>query len=363
MEFNRDVSVLALQAYQRAVNRAIDICEPLAATGIRGLRYAAEIHGVKAVVSNDINLQSTKLAAQNAELNDLQNRFTVKHKDANCLLAEHFAPKIRFDVVDIDPFGTPVRHLEAAVQALRNNGLLAVTATDMAPLCGVHAKACVRKYGGRPLRTEYCQELAIRLLAGSIAMSAAKHDIGVCVLFSHCNNHYIRVYAQIGYGCRKADTSLKQMGYVLHCFNCLHRETAAKPFPPAVAKCPECGVKMDYAGPLWLGKIFDASFVDLMISENGHRAFRYSAKITKLLTTVKREADMPPTYYVLDKLSGKFRLPAPSVAAFLGTLREAGLKAVATHFNSRGVRSDASAYAMKTMLLKTLNVGTTQDQQ
>jgi tRNA (guanine26-N2/guanine27-N2)-dimethyltransferase len=353
MEFNRDVSVLALQAYQRMVNREVSVCEPLTATGIRGLRYAAEIQGVKAVMGGDINLRSVKLAAQNAELNRLQDHFAVKHRDANRLLGEHSAPKTRFDIVDIDPFGTPVQHLEAAVQALRNHGLLAATATDMAPLCGVHTKACIRKYGGRPLRTEYCQELAVRLLAGSIATAAAKHDVGVLVLFSHCSDHYIRVYAQIGYGCQKADAALKQMGYVLHCFTCLHRETAAKPFPDAAAKCPECGAKMDYAGPLWLGKIFDASFVDLMIFENGHRAFRNSAKITKLLSAASQEADMPPTYYVLDRLSGKFGLPAPSVAAFFAALREAGFKVVATHFNSRGVRTDASASEMRNVM-KTL---------
>jgi tRNA (guanine26-N2/guanine27-N2)-dimethyltransferase len=353
MEFNRDVTVLAFQAYQRMVNREITICEPLTATGIRGLRFAAEVQGVKKVVSSDINLGSAKLAAYNIALNNLQDRVSVKHKDANRLLTQHSAPKTRFDIIDIDPFGTPVPHLDSAVQALRNNGLLATTATDMAPLCGVHAKACIRKYGGRPLRTEYCHELAVRLLAGAVATAAAKHDIGTRVLFSHCSDHYIRVYTQIGYGCQKADESLKTMGYILHCFNCLHRETAAKPFPDAAAKCPECGTKMDYAGPLWLGKIFDLQFIDLMIKENGRTAFRNSGKITKLLGLAREEAEAPITYHVLDRLSGKFGLPAPSTAAFFQALRAAGFKAVATHFNTRGVRTDAPASAMQETLKKT----------
>lgn len=353
MEFNRDVTVLAFQAYQRMVNREITICEPLTATGIRGLRFAAEVQGVKKVVSSDINLGSAQLAAYNIALNNLQDRVSVKHKDANRLLTEHSAPKTRFDIIDIDPFGTPVPHLDSAVQALRNNGLLATTATDMAPLCGVHAKACIRKYGGRPLRTEYCHELAVRLLAGAVATAAAKHDIGTRVLFSHCSDHYIRVYTQIGYGCQKADESLKTMGYILHCFNCLHRETAAKPFPDAAAKCPECGTKMDYAGPLWLGKIFDLQFTDLMIKENVRTAFRNSGKITKLLGLAREEAEAPITYHVLDRLSGKFGLPAPSTAAFFQALRAAGFKVVATHFNTRGVRTDAPASAMQETLKKT----------
>ena len=352
MEFNRDVTVLAFQAYQRIISREITICEPLTATGIRGLRFAAEIQGVTRVVSSDINLTSAKLAAYNIALNNLQDRISVKHKDANRLLSEYSAPKKRFDVIDIDPFGTPVPHLDAAIQALRNNGLLSTTATDMAPLCGVHVKACTRKYGGRPLRTEYCQELAVRLLAGAVATAASKHDIGIRVLFTHCSNHYIRLYAQIGYGCRKADDSLKTMGYVLHCFNCLHREAATKPFPDAAAKCPECGTKMEYSGPLWLGKIFDSPFIDLMAKANSHTAFRSSGKISRLLGLTMGEAEAPATYYVLDKLSGKSGVPAPSISAFFQALQAAGFKAVATHFNSRGVRTDAPALVMQETLKK-----------
>ena len=350
MEFNRDLTVLAFQAYQRIVNREIAICEPLTATGIRGLRFAMEIQGVTKVVSSDINLHSTKLAAHNVALNRMQDHVFVKHKDANRLLSEHSAPKKRFDIIDIDPFGTPVPHLEAAVQALRNSGLIAITATDMAPLCGVHQKACLRKYGGKPLRTEYCQELAVRLLAGTLTATAAKHDIGTRVLFSHCSDHYIRVYTQIDYGCKKADESLKKNGFILHCFNCLHRETATKPFPEVAANCPECGTKMDYAGPLWLGKIFNAQFIDLMIRENGRTAFRNSSKITKLLKLTKDEAEAPVTYFVLDRLSGKFGLPAPSTAKFFLALRDGGFNAVGTHFNSRGIRTDAPASAMKEIL-------------
>ncbi len=353
MEFNRDLTILAFQAYQHMVDHEINICEPLTATGIRGLRFAAELHGVSEVVSGDINFHAAQLAAHNVKLNGLDVKVKIEHKDANRLLCEHSAPKQRFDVVDIDPFGTPVPHLDAAVQALRNRGLLAVTATDMAPLCGVHAKACVRKYGGRPLRTEYCHELAIRLLTSAVAYAAAKHDIGIKVLFSHCSDHYIRVYTQIGYGAQKADESLKNVGYILHCYACQHREIAHKPFPDNGLKCPECGAKMDYAGPLWIGSIFDTAFIERIQQENVHFAFRNCVKISKLLGQVKAESEAPATYYVLDKLSGKLGLSAPAGALFFKALKESGFQAVATHFNTRGVRTDAPALTMQ-KILKTL---------
>jgi tRNA (guanine26-N2/guanine27-N2)-dimethyltransferase len=142
------------------------------------------------------------------------------------------------------------------------------------------------------------------------------------------------------------------MGYILHCFKCQHREIAPKPFPEAAAKCPECGTKMDYAGPLWIGKIFDSQFIELMLQENSRVAFKGSNKISKLLSLAKAEAEAPATYYVLDKLSGKLGLPAPAVAPFLVALRDAGFKATLTHFNSRGLRTDAPALVMHEVLRK-----------
>jgi tRNA (guanine26-N2/guanine27-N2)-dimethyltransferase len=352
MELNRDIAILAVQAYQRVVNREISVCEPLTSSGIRGVRFATEIHGVKNVLISDINQRAFNLAKHNVQLNGLTERVTVHHKDANCLLSCHGAPHERFDVVDVDPFGSPVPYLDSTIRALRNNGLLAVTATDMAPLCGVHAKACIRKYGGKPLRTEYCQELAVRLLAGCVATVAAKHDIGIRVVFSHCSDHYVRVYAEIGYGAKKADESVKSLGYVLHCFNCLNRETAKDLFTKHLEQCPECGSNMDYAGPLWLSKMFDKQFCELMAKENTHKAFRNSGKIAKLLSLATAEADAPMTYYVVDKISNKLALPVPAVDALLQALRDNGFQAFSTHFNSRGIRTDAPALTMQKFLQK-----------
>ena len=352
MELNRDIAVLALRAYQRMVNRELAICEPLTSSGIRALRFATEIHGVKKVLISDINKSAFNLAKHNVRLNGLQDRVTVRHKDANCLLSCHGAPHERFDAVDVDPFGSPVPYLDSAVRALRNNGLLAVTATDLAPLCGVHSKACIRKYGGKPLRTEYCHELAVRLLAGCVATLAAKHDVGIRVVFSHCTDHYVRVYAEIGYGAKKADASVKNLGYVLHCFNCLHRETVKDPFNKRLEPCPECGSKMDYAGPLWLENIFDKQFCELMAKENTHTAFRNSGRIAKLLSVAKGEADAPATYYVLDKISGKLALPVPSVNTMLQILRDSGFQAFLTHFSSQGIRTDAPALTVQNLLQK-----------
>ncbi|MGB9841882.1 MAG: tRNA (guanine-N1)-methyltransferase, partial [Candidatus Bathyarchaeales archaeon] len=111
MELNRDIAILAFQAYQRMINREITLCEPLASTGIRGIRFAAEIQGAKSVLIGDVSERAAELARYNVRLNGLQERVTVQHEDANCLLSEHAAPHRRFDAVDVDPFGSPVPYL------------------------------------------------------------------------------------------------------------------------------------------------------------------------------------------------------------------------------------------------------------
>ena len=42
----------------------------------------------------------------------------------------------RFSVIDLDPYGSPTPFLDAAVQSTKDGGLMCITCTDMAVLCG-----------------------------------------------------------------------------------------------------------------------------------------------------------------------------------------------------------------------------------
>jgi len=351
MELNRDIAVLALQAYQRSLNRAISVCEPLAGCGIRGIRFAVEVKGVREVVINDINAKAFQLASYNVRMNELCERVVVKNDDANFLLSSYGAPRKRFDSIDIDPFGPPVPYLDSAIRALRNGGLLILTATDMAPLCGVRSKACIRKYGGKSLRTEYCHELAVRLLTGSLAMTAGKQAMGINIMFSHSADHYVRIYAILEHGAKRADENIKNMGYIIHCMKCSHRESIEGLLPIKLPrKCSECGSKISFAGPLWLGKIFEKSFCQLMEEEVDKRVFKNGKRIRKILALIKNEVDAPIAYYVLDRLCDELALPVPPVNSFIRALREEGFEAFRTHFNPRGVKTNASAMLIKELL-------------
>jgi tRNA (guanine26-N2/guanine27-N2)-dimethyltransferase len=351
MELNRDLAVLVVQAYQRLVDHRITVAEPLTGCGLRGIRFAAEVFGVERTVIGDINENAFKLARYNVQMNDLVKSVTVEKQEANLALASHSAPGERFDVVDIDPFGSPVPFIDSAIRALRNHGLLALTATDMASLCGIHPKACLRKYGGKSLRTEYCHELAVRLLSGCLAAATARYGMGMKVVFSHRGEHYTRVYATLQYGARNADACLEEMGFVLHCFNCFHREATKGSLRLGHSgKCVECGSKLTVAGPLWVGKLSDRDFCGLIEQEIEKRKLKSARRIEKMLTLIKSESDSFVGYYVVDEMCDALGLPVPSVGKVVEALKKQGFDSNLTHFHFRGIKSKAPARILSNIL-------------
>jgi tRNA (guanine26-N2/guanine27-N2)-dimethyltransferase len=349
MEVSRDIAVLAIQCYQRSVDRELKICEPMTGCGIRGIRYAFEVEGVRSVLLNDANPLAAELARYNVVKSGLTGRVEVKCMDANALLSLHSDPRERFNVVDIDPFGSPAPFIGSAVRAIVDGGLLALTATDMASLCGVHPNACFRKYGGKPLRTEYRREIAARLLVGYVASVAAKNDVGVNALFCHATDHYVRVYCELKHGAERANESVEKLGYILHCFNCLNRITLNK-IEGASRECDLCGFKYEAAGPLWLGSLFDLGFCEEMIDELEGRNFKEKRRIRSMFEKIRAEAEAPPTYYVVDKICDKYGIPTPPLREIIRGLRERGYAAARTHFHERGVRTNARAVVVNSIV-------------
>ena len=99
--------------------------------------------------------------------------------------------------MDLDPYGTPVHLLDSGVQAVRDGGLLLVTATDMAVLCGNNGEACWSKYGSYPLHRPYCHEQALRILLGCINTHANRYKRYIVPLLSVSVDFYVRVFVRV----------------------------------------------------------------------------------------------------------------------------------------------------------------------
>jgi len=254
MELNRDLSVVALTQYRHLKDEDMAICDAFGGSGIRGIRYAKEIDGVSLAVVNDLNPLAVELANENILENGLTNVKACR-EDANLILRKC---KGKFDVVDIDPFGTPAPYVESAAASLKAGGIICVTATDTSALCGTYRKPCIRKYGAKPLRNEYCHETGLRILAGFLSRTFSKYKKCLDFQFSHSTEHYMRLYALVGKGAKNTDESLENIGYIAHCPKCLNRQIFKGMVPRISMDCPACGEVWNVGGPLWCGEMQNA---------------------------------------------------------------------------------------------------------
>lgn len=339
MEFSRDIAVMALRLFSRTRERPLEACDPLAGSGARGVRYAKEVEGLATVLVSDLNAEAIPLIRENARINGVEGKVVVECKDANLLLNEHAEPGGRFDYIDIDPFGTPSPFVDSAVRATKNGGMMALTATDTAPLCGIYPRACLRKYGGLPLRGEFCHEVGLRLMIGDAVMEALKHDFGSKVLLSYSVDHYFRAYIQLSLGAKRGDESASHMGFILHCPSCGWR--SGVPLGGEILNsCPLCGSPLRRGGPLWLGALGDRDFLSGLISSD-FSAMGTSKRIAKLLPILLGELGFPPAYYLVDEICSRMRRDVPPLSAVLDGLREVGHRASPTHFHPKALKTDA----------------------
>ena len=346
MELNRDISILALQTFQKQEDRNINICDLFGGSGIRGVRYKNEIDGVGHVFINDISETANEYERHNVELNNLKDIEIFQH-DASMFLRMH---RGEFDVIDIDPFGTPSPFLDSAGYCSRRNSLLCVTATDTSALCGTYKEPCIRKYNAKPYKSEYCHETGIRILAGFVALTLAKYSKSIEVKLSHSTEHYMRLYIEVKKGSKKSDECLKNIGYLSHCKHCLYREENKGLATSTPNICPECGEKLIQAGPLWLGEIQNEEFISKMIVESENKKLNTKEDVLKLLESCRIEAKSPATFYDVHKICKILKISAPKLDLVFGNLEKERFEAVKTHFNPLGIKTNAPLKKIKEII-------------
>lgn len=346
MEFNRDISVVVINQYRKQLDHDIIICDAFGGTGIRGARYSKEIEGVEKVVVGDVNPLAVNQAKANMQLNDISN-VEVEKNDANILLQSN---KGLFDVVDIDPFGTPAMFLQSTSANIRPGGLICISATDTSALCGTYHDPCIRKYGANPQKTEYCHENGIRILIAATARNLAVNQKYLHVLFSHSTEHYMRVYAIVQRGGKKTNESLNDIGFIAHCPECLNRELFYGYSPSITDDCPCCGHKYDIAGPLWLGKLWDKEFVQSMIETAEGLTLNKKSDIVDLFIKCYNEADGPVTFFDIHKLCKKLKISAPKINDVMDEIKSRGYFISRTHFKLTGMRTDIPINELKDII-------------
>ncbi|MEM4728443.1 MAG: tRNA (guanine(26)-N(2))-dimethyltransferase [Thermoplasmata archaeon] len=348
----RDLCTLFVAAAGMALGRRLRAVDGLAGTGVRAIRLALETGlDFEALVANDRSPEAHELILKNIALNGLEGLVSASRSDLRALLYQE-----RFDYIDIDPFGSPVPFLQPAAASVRHGGFIGLTATDTGPLCGTNPRTCLRRYQALSARSEYMHETAARILIGFCVRSAAGIDIALRPVLVHSRDHYIRVYLKALRSPARAAEVLGELGYVGP-----GREMTpyipepgrpAAPFhvpggPGAGAGGGHGGERgTEFAGPLWLGELFDRGLLDGVLNAFRKRAregppLARKQQLAKTLSAMDEEAGMPPFFYELDAVVKGGHSGPPSLSAMLAALRAAGFRASRTHFCPTGFRTDA----------------------
>ena len=329
-KLNRDFSIIAYSAFLKNFDGPKIFLEGLSGIGARGIRVANELSNVEQVIVNDLNPKALELAKKSASLNNLQNFQTSENEV--CRFFSTFSKKgERGTIVDIDPFGSPAKYIDCGIRATMHGGILSTTATDLQVLHGLFRDACKRRYGGVPVKTEYSNEIAIRLILGCIRVIAARLDIEIIPLFVETDLHYYRTYVRI---LNRPDQN-ENIGYILHCKTCGNRKVINE----QEKSCEICNGSVDLAGPLWIGQLFEKQFLETIKDEIPN--YIVDKNCEKVISKSILESEKPGTYFTLDEIASKMKVSPLRLDRAISKLESNGFVASPTSLNPTGFRTNA----------------------
>jgi len=183
---------------------------------------------------------------------EMNNGIYTMQNDARVTLLE-----AGYQWVDLDPFGSPVNFLDAAIQGLARIGFLEVTATDTAALTGSSQGSQFRRYGAKGIVDSYAHDDAVRVLLGLVATTAARHDRAVEPVLALFDGHHVRLSVKVRRSREDASTVLDSIGWRIRDEDGTYR-FIQHPTPEEVERG---------SGPLWVGPLWNAQIAGRMTEE------------------------------------------------------------------------------------------------
>ena len=326
---NRDVSVCLTTAVGGS-----SFCDSMTGVGARGVRVANEVGRIDHVALVDFNRQALRIARKAAALNGVVRKCEFAQSETSSYLHSRYGRDRRFDFVDVDPFGTPVGQLQGAISATSDGGILSVTATDTAVLCGVYPKVARRRYGATSLNNYFNHETAIRLLAGAVARAAASLDTGVRPVAAHSTRHYVRLFFSLETGATRGDFALGNLGHISWCPSCGHVAASAEPR----GSCDRCGKKARLAGPIWVGPLADA---DLLRKARTVAEKLELPEASETFAALSGVDGFPPWSFSVDEICSTLGIATVPESEIYRALRERGHSVMRTPFEKTGLKTNA----------------------
>lgn len=336
--FNRSVGVVFIKAIGKIIGKqSLIISDAMAATGVRGIRYYLESGSIEKVYFNDMSKYAYKCILKNLSLNHIREVSIVNSFDLERYISLYKG--ILFDFVDVDPFGSVLPYLSPIFSNLkRREGFLAFTSTDLMTLCGINLEALKRKYGVSIIKTDFCHELAIRIILKNIFSIASYYDYVIYPLLATFENQYIRIYLRYRKSPSKID--FRNIGYIY-----MGERGYGYISIEDVEMLDITNVRL--IGPMWLSRYIDLSFVSVM-NEISSRLFEEPKigseykLVGRYLSKILIDDTSIPYIYRLSKVCKNIKIPQPPIRNVIDKLMSLGYKAYRSFLYPDGIRTNAS---------------------
>ncbi|MEM4553077.1 MAG: hypothetical protein QXW05_01385 [Ignisphaera sp.] len=345
---NRDIAIGVVRYITRklGLGRDIVIVDPLAATGVRGIRFYLETDRINSlkVFMGDISEYAVNVMKINARLNRVEELINIERIDANEYLYKLQRTKTKIDYVDIDPFGSPIPFLFSSISTVNNGGIVAITATDLAVLTGKYAGKLHRRYGVIGTSVPISKDIAIRALLSYIARISYSLDRYIKPVLSYTYKHYIRTYIVVYNGASKADHQLKEcLGSLKVCTYCGYRQInkLGNDIHTDGTKCPLCRTSLVTWSPLWICNTIDKNIIDDILRDLNEVVWiQKSSK--KLLQELHSYAAIDTITVRLPQIARYLRINVPSRNRVIECLERLGYRAVKSYSYPDGIVTNAT---------------------
>lgn len=341
---NRDIAVAVVNYFIKTTKaRDFVVIDPLAATGVRGIRIALEVSNTEKlkVFMGDISEESAKLMNINVRLNNVEDIVSIERIDANELMYKLRRMGVKPAYIDVDPFGSPVPFTFPAVSTIKKGGIVAFTATDLAVLEGKYKDKMLRRYGVSGAITSISKDIAIRVLLSYIARLAFSLDKYIIPILSYVYKHYVRVYVHIYEGASKAINQMKKCLKMLRvCTNCSYSYVEEE--NRQISICPLCRSTTIGIVPIWVCRTMDKDVVNSIVEDVEAKPWIQKSSKT-FLTLLSSYADVDVITIRLTPLAKLFHINTPSRSKVIQCLNEMGYKTVKSYTYTDGIATTATA--------------------
>ena len=174
------------------ISGGVSVLDAMSGCGVRCVRYLLQGE-VSSVHANDADPNVMDTLSENlagAHTRGATGASSVTNMDAHRLLAKCYLDDARYDIVDVDSFGSE-NLVSATMRCVKLGGYAYLTSTDALALCGKSPGALSANYGGARVapNTQGANELGLRVFVGDAVRIGAAMGLKVTPVFSLFHPH------------------------------------------------------------------------------------------------------------------------------------------------------------------------------